>query len=88
VIRVAVLDDHAAVRAGLKAIVGAAPEMVSVGSAQDEAELDRLLRRTTRRSWSSTSIIPGCKGWSSACASRAGQRARGSSSTAAAGVSC
>jgi chemotaxis response regulator CheB len=46
VIRVAVLDDHAAVRAGLEAILGAAPEMVSVGSAQDEAELDRLLRRT------------------------------------------
>jgi DNA-binding NarL/FixJ family response regulator len=46
VIRVAVLDDHAAVRAGLEAILGAAPEVVSVGSAQDEAELDRLLRRT------------------------------------------
>ncbi len=30
-IRVAVLDDHAAVRAGLEAILGAAPEMVSVG---------------------------------------------------------
>ena len=45
-IRVAVLDDHAAVRAGLEVILGAAPEMVSVGSAQDDAELDRLLRRT------------------------------------------
>ena len=45
-IRVAVLDDHAAVRAGLAAIVGAAPDMVSVGSAHDEAELYRLLRRT------------------------------------------
>ena len=37
-IRVAVLDDHAAVRAGLEAILGAAPEMVSVGSAHDEAQ--------------------------------------------------
>lgn len=45
-IRVAVLDDHAAVRAGLAAIVGAAPDMVSVGSAHDETELDWLLRRT------------------------------------------
>lgn len=45
-IRVAVLDDHAAVRAGLAAIVGAAPDMVSVGSAHDETELYWLLRRT------------------------------------------
>jgi hypothetical protein len=34
-----VLDDHAAVRAGLEAILGAAPDMVSVGSAHGEAEL-------------------------------------------------
>jgi DNA-binding NarL/FixJ family response regulator len=46
VTRVAVLDDHAAVRAGLEAIVGSAPGMVSVGSAHGEAELDWLLRRT------------------------------------------
>lgn len=45
-IRVAVLDDHATVRAGLEAIVGAARDMVWVGSAKDEADLDRLLRRT------------------------------------------
>lgn len=45
-IRVAVLDDHAAVRAGLEAILGSAPDMVSVGSARGEAELDSLLRRT------------------------------------------
>jgi DNA-binding NarL/FixJ family response regulator len=45
-IRVAVLDDHAAVRAGLEAIVGSAPGMVSVGSAHDEAELEWLLERT------------------------------------------
>jgi DNA-binding NarL/FixJ family response regulator len=45
-IRVAVLDDHAAVRAGLEAILGSAPDMVSVGSAHGEAELYWLLRRT------------------------------------------
>jgi DNA-binding NarL/FixJ family response regulator len=45
-IRVAVLDDHAAVRAGLQAIVGSTPGMVSVGSAHDEAELEWLLQRT------------------------------------------
>jgi DNA-binding NarL/FixJ family response regulator len=45
-IRVAVLDDHAAVRAGLQAIVDSTPGMVSVGSAHDEAELESLLRRT------------------------------------------
>jgi DNA-binding NarL/FixJ family response regulator len=44
-IRVAVLDDHAAVRAGLEAIVGSASDMVSVGSAHDEAELEWLLQR-------------------------------------------
>ncbi|HEX6582469.1 MAG TPA: response regulator transcription factor [Thermoleophilaceae bacterium] len=40
------LDDHTAVRAGLQAILGAAPGMVPVGSANDEAELYRLLERT------------------------------------------
>ena len=45
-IRVAALDDHAAVRAGLEAIVSSAPGMVSVGSAHDEAELEWLLQRT------------------------------------------
>jgi DNA-binding NarL/FixJ family response regulator len=45
-IRVAVLDDHTAVRAGLEAILGSAPGMVPVGSAHGEAELYLLLRRT------------------------------------------
>jgi DNA-binding NarL/FixJ family response regulator len=45
-IRVAALDDHAAVRAGLEAILGSAPDMVSVGSAHGEAELYWLLQRT------------------------------------------
>jgi len=44
-IRVAVLDDHAAVRAGLEAILGAAPGIVPVGSAHGEAELHWLLQR-------------------------------------------
>lgn len=45
-IRVAALDDHVVIRAGLKAILGAAPDMVLVGSARTEPELDTLLRRT------------------------------------------
>ena len=45
-IRVAVLDDHAAIRAGLKAILGSAPDMLPVGSARSEAELYRLLQDT------------------------------------------
>jgi DNA-binding NarL/FixJ family response regulator len=45
-IRVAVLDDHAAVRAGLAAILGSAPDMVFVGSAHGESELHWLLQRT------------------------------------------
>lgn len=45
-IGVAVLDDHAAVRAGLEAIIGAAPDMASVGSASGEQELYWLLQRT------------------------------------------
>ena len=45
-IRVAALDDHAAVRAGLDAILGSAPGIVSVGSARGEAELYWLLQRT------------------------------------------
>ena len=44
-IRVAVLDDHAAVRAGVEAILGAAPDMVPVGSASGEEELHWLLQR-------------------------------------------
>jgi DNA-binding NarL/FixJ family response regulator len=45
-IGVAVLDDHAAVRAGLDAIIGAAPDMASVGAASGEQELHWLLERT------------------------------------------
>ena len=45
-IRVAVLDDHTAVRAGLEAILGSVTDMVAVGSAHGEAELYWLLERT------------------------------------------
>lgn len=45
-IRVAVLDDHAAIRAGLGAMLGAEPDLVAVGAASGEAELAWLLRRT------------------------------------------
>jgi DNA-binding NarL/FixJ family response regulator len=43
--RVAVLDDHPAVRAGVAAILGPKPDLVLVGSAADEEELWPLLRR-------------------------------------------
>lgn len=46
VARVAALDDHWAVRAGLEAVIGSQPDMVMVGSATGEDELDSLLRRT------------------------------------------
>jgi DNA-binding NarL/FixJ family response regulator len=45
-IRVAVLDDHPAVRAGLEAILAAEPDLIPVGSAADEEGLWPLLRRT------------------------------------------
>jgi DNA-binding NarL/FixJ family response regulator len=45
VIRVAVLDDHPAVRAGLDAILEPEPDLVAVGSAADEEEVWPLLRR-------------------------------------------
>ena len=45
-IRVAVLDDHPAVRVGLDAILAAEPDLVSVGFAADEEEVWPLLRRT------------------------------------------
>jgi DNA-binding NarL/FixJ family response regulator len=45
-IRIAVLDDHPAVRAGLDAILESEPDLVSVGSAADEEEVWPLLRRT------------------------------------------
>jgi DNA-binding NarL/FixJ family response regulator len=44
-IRVAFLDDHPAVRAGLEAILAPEPDLQSVGSAADEEELWPLLRR-------------------------------------------
>jgi DNA-binding NarL/FixJ family response regulator len=45
-IRVAVLDDHPAVRAGLGAILDAEPDLVAVGFAADDEELWPMLRRT------------------------------------------
>jgi DNA-binding NarL/FixJ family response regulator len=45
-IRVACLDDHAAVRAGLQAILATEPDLQVVGFAADEHELWPLLQRT------------------------------------------
>lgn len=45
-IRVATLDDHWAVRAGLEAVIDSQPDMALVGSVAGEDELDRLLERT------------------------------------------
>jgi DNA-binding NarL/FixJ family response regulator len=45
-IRVAVLDDHPAVRAGVQAILSPEPDLISVGSAAGEDQLWPLLRRT------------------------------------------
>lgn len=45
-VRVAVLDDHAAVRAGVRALIDPEPDLVMVGAAADEGELWPLLRRT------------------------------------------
>jgi len=45
IIRVAILDDHAAVRAGVRALLDPEPDLVMVGAAADEAELWPLLRR-------------------------------------------
>jgi DNA-binding NarL/FixJ family response regulator len=45
-IRVAVLDDHPAVRAGLEAILAAQPDVVPVGSASNEEQLWPLLGHT------------------------------------------
>lgn len=44
-LRVAVLDDHPAVRSGVRAIVETAPDLQHVGDAATEAELWPLLRR-------------------------------------------
>jgi DNA-binding NarL/FixJ family response regulator len=46
IIRIAVLDDHPMVRAGLRAILAAEPDLQAVGFAADEAELRVLLART------------------------------------------
>jgi DNA-binding NarL/FixJ family response regulator len=44
-VRVAVLDDHAAVRAGVRALIEPEPDLVMVGAAAGEDELWPLLRR-------------------------------------------
>jgi DNA-binding NarL/FixJ family response regulator len=46
-IRVAVVDDHYAVRLGLEAALRAQPDMTPVGAASSAAELAPLLYRTT-----------------------------------------
>lgn len=45
-IRIAVVDDHYAVRLGLQAALGAQPDMTAVGAAASSAELAPLLYRT------------------------------------------
>ena len=45
-IRIAVVDDHYAVRLGLQAALGAQPDMTAVGAAAWSAELAPLLYRT------------------------------------------
>ena len=45
-IRVATLDDHWAVRAGLESVIDSQPDMALVGSVAGEDEVDRLLERT------------------------------------------
>ena len=45
-IRVAILDDHYAIRLGLEAALRAQPDMTTVGAAGDPAELAPLLYRT------------------------------------------
>ena len=44
--RVVLVDDHAIVRTGLKAVLGAAPEIVVVGEASSGTEAVALLERT------------------------------------------
>ena len=44
--RVVLVDDHAIVRTGLKAVLGAAPEIVVVGEASSGTEAAALLART------------------------------------------
>ena len=44
--RVVLVDDHAIVRTGLKAVLGAAPEIVVVGEASSGTEAGALLERT------------------------------------------
>ena len=46
VIRLALLDDHPAIRTGLSAIIAKQPDLRLVGSAADEPELWPLLQRT------------------------------------------
>jgi DNA-binding NarL/FixJ family response regulator len=46
VIRVVVVDDHAAVRIGLKAVIAAEPGLACVGAAADGGEMEAVLYRT------------------------------------------
>ena len=50
VIRVVLVDDHAIVRTGLRAVLGAAPEIEVVGEASGGNEAVALLRRTPAES--------------------------------------
>lgn len=45
-IRIAIVDDHAVVRAGLEQLLGGEPDLDVVGSAADGAEAVELVRRT------------------------------------------
>ena len=51
-IRVVLVDDHAIVRTGLKAVLGAAPEIDVVGEASGGQRGGRAARRTRRPTWS------------------------------------
>jgi DNA-binding NarL/FixJ family response regulator len=46
-IRVALIDDHPALTAGLMAVLGSEPGIIPVGTAADAAEAEHLLYRTT-----------------------------------------
>jgi DNA-binding NarL/FixJ family response regulator len=46
IVRVAVLDHHPALRAGLDAILTPEPDLVAVGSAANEEQVWPLVRRT------------------------------------------
>ena len=50
-IRVLVVDDHAVVRAGLRMLLGADPELQIIGEAENGAEGVRLRVRRFCRTW-------------------------------------